>query len=466
MISLSHNQIVSISVNLAIFVAIILGSIIFLWKIKLDGNNGYKYLFVFYTVFWIPIMLVRSYRGTMQTAINETEFLWIVLAAYGFVGIFARVFADYFSYLFKHRKAFLYLAIILQIILFIPIMVNINTVTNTLEAIGIGIGASCIGTYELLFKEQYGKKRAFLTVSFMSIPPLLANFLTAPIQSIVRVAARTQSSGSDPHVLIYMWYIAFAVSVLALLMLFFVKEVRKKELINVSKLPKYHFLSNKSGFQNFYFIMIAIIGAIVMFVKFSNSGAIGTLHLEKLGKFMNMNVTSYEGYLSVVFSLFQLVAGILVGTVLIKRMSILNIFILGSVTWITYTLAAMFIENPIAYMTVHSLNGFSYGIIYNLLLAIVLSISYQTKKVTKMGLYQSILAIGITSSGWFTPWIKENLISASNSNFATYMYTNKIVNGTLLIAIAVCLGLLVTTTFILRKYSRPDYQKIVQVHVQ
>ena len=59
----------------------------------------------------------------------------------------------------------------------------------------------------------------------------------------------------------------------------------------------------------------------------------------------------------------------------------------------------MFIANPIAYMCVHSLNGFSYGILYNLLLAIVLAISYRETKVTKMGLYQSILAIGITGSG-------------------------------------------------------------------
>lgn len=347
-------------------------------------------------------MLVRPYRGTLQTSIGGGEFLWIVIAAYGFVGIFLRVFADWFNYIFKYRKAFLYLAACLEIVLFLPVIIHINTATNVLEAVGIGVGASCIGTYELLFKEQYGRKKAFLSVSFMSIPPLLANFLTAPIQSIVRTAARTPH-GSNPHVLIWMWYLAFAFLVLALVMLIFVREVRKRELVNVKQVPLYTKFMYKEDSQNMYFVMVALIGAVVMFIKFSNSGAVGTLHLENLGKYSHMNVTSYEGYLSVVFSLFQLAAGVLVGTVLIRKMSIFSIFSMGIGLWIIYTICAMFIRNPIAYMTVHSINGFSYGILYNLLLAIVLSISYRERKITKMGIYQSILAIGITGSGWFTP---------------------------------------------------------------
>lgn len=73
MLNLSNSQLISIGVNIGIFLIILIGSIILIQKIKLQ-NQGYKYLFILYTFFWIPIMLLRSYRGTMQTIIDP-EFL-------------------------------------------------------------------------------------------------------------------------------------------------------------------------------------------------------------------------------------------------------------------------------------------------------------------------------------------------------------------------------------------------------
>jgi hypothetical protein len=40
-------------------------------------------------------MLLRQYTGVMETAIDANlVFLWLPMAAYGFIGIFARIFAD------------------------------------------------------------------------------------------------------------------------------------------------------------------------------------------------------------------------------------------------------------------------------------------------------------------------------------------------------------------------------------
>ncbi|MDE7433948.1 MAG: hypothetical protein K2M43_02350 [Mycoplasmoidaceae bacterium] len=58
----------------------------------------------------------------------------------------------------------------------------------------------------------------------------------------------------------------------------------------------------------------------------------------------------------------------------------------------------MFVINPYGYLGVHILNGFAYGIIYNLILGFVLMRTFNTKKVTPMGVYQSVLSIGITIS--------------------------------------------------------------------
>ncbi len=412
MINLSQSSIISIIVNFLIFFIFLIVSFILINKIKLD-KNGYKYLFWLYTIFWIPIMLVRPYRGTIQNAI-DSNFFTIVIAVYGAIGIFIRIFADIISYLFKYRKIFLYFCAISEIALFIPLIIIPNTATNICSSIGIGIGASCIGTYELLFKEQYGNKKAFLTVSVLAIPPLLANFLTAPIQSIMKTVS-TVNGVVDPMIMRWMWLIALPFIVISFIMLFFLKE--KPNIIGLENNKKDQVILNKNEqFINWiFFINIAIIGSIVAFIKFTNSDALATVHIQNLGTLTNQSTNSYEGYISVIFSVFQLIASIMMGFYLFKKMRTEWIFIIGSSSWIIYQISSAFISNPIAYMAIHGINGFGYGILYNLTLALVLSISSNNKVVTKMGWYQSILAIGITGSGFYTTWIKNSILPNKNT---------------------------------------------------
>ena len=436
MLNLSQAQIISISVNASIFVIIAISSFLIINKLKFE-QSGYKYLFLLYTIFWIPIMLVRPYRGTIQTAIDP-QFVTIALSVYGFVGIFVRIFADAINYLFRYRKTFLYICAITELGLFLPLVINPSSATNILSSIGIGIGASCIGTYELLFKEQFGNKKAFLTVSVLSIPPLLANFLTAPIQSLIKTVATTGQSQVDPNILRYLWLIAIPFLLISFIMIFFLKE---KRMVAGIQLGYYRDLRKNNQLiikEWSFFIILAIIGSLIAFIKFSNSDAMATLHIQNLGSITNNNVSSYEGYISVIFSLFQLLAGVLLGTVLIRKMDTIKIFLIGSCSWIVYLISATFIQNPIGYFCVHSLNGFGYGILYNLVLAIVLNISIDNKVITKMGIYQSILSIGITVSSFFTKWLK-NLLNNNNPNLYMHDY---LIENMILLAIVIIVTIL------------------------
>lgn len=449
MLNLSQSEIITISVNSGIFLILSIASLFLVNKLKLE-QKGYKYLFWLYTIFWVPIMLVRPYRGTMQTAL-DANFLAIVLAAYGLVGIFIRVFADVISYLFKYRKAFLYFCIATQTILFIPLIINPSTSTNIVSSIGIGIGASCIGTYEILFKEQYGNKKAFLTVSVLSIPPLLANFLTAPIQSIIKTLSIssdpiTNKNIVNPEILRYLWVIALVFLVISFVMVIFLKETRMQTPLQ----NYYKDIRQKNYFHSDLVMLIGlcIIGSLIAFIKFSNSDSVATSHLSNLGDLNNTSTASYEGYISVIFSLFQLVAGVLMGLYLVKKMNVTNIFLIGSGVWIIYVIISSFISNPIGYFVVHSLNGFGYGILYNLILALVLKNTIDNKIVTKMGIYQSILSVGVAVSGFFTTWMKNVIIgNANNVTLNQYMHSYLVQN-------MVLLGVIVAMTiaFILLMY--------------
>lgn len=111
-------------------------------------------------------------------------------------------------------------------------------------------------------------------------------------------------------------------------MIFFVKEDRRL-FGGFACVSTYRQIITKKEYTNFF--LVAAIGLIITFIKFSNSGGIATLHLQTLGKFNETDTSSYEGYLSMVFSLFQLLGGVLVGIVLIKKLRPLAIFAIGCV---------------------------------------------------------------------------------------------------------------------------------------
>lgn len=470
-VNLNHNEIISIIVNISIFILILIGCITMFFIFK-KQDKGYKLLFIFYLIFWIPIFLGRDFRSKMNTAIYDDMSLnagvnmidstvtTMVMIGYGLVGIFARIFADYFSYLFRFRKAFLYLAILINIGTFIPIVVTQTPATNIIQVVGVGISASCIGTVELLFKSNY-KTKTFATISILSIPPLLANFLTAPIQSIVSTAAKfklAEKTYSNPQILSYLWIIGLAFLLLALVLLIFIKE-KKMERSYEGLKNVYLFKQENKKSTLSYFIIVSLLGCLVMFIKFSNSGAMGLNHLKVLS---DSTSTNYEGYLSVVFSLAQLLGGVLIGVVLTKKWNINYIFLLGSGVWIIYLLSTIFIRNQYAYFVIHSLNGFAYGILYNLLLGLILSISLNTKKITSMGIYQSICSIGIMCSGWFNTWMKEilpQIKTGTSFDFEYYFHNNTIVNSVLIGVNVFMIITFFSLSLYLSKYDKEFYNK-------
>ncbi len=423
-----------ILINIILFLLVATFSGIYLFKLKLE-QKGFKSLFIFYTIFWMPLMLLRPYANPMDSAISsEINMLTLVLSVYGIIGIFIRPFADYLNFRFTQRKAFLLLAIISQLILYIPILISPNDATNVLQSIGVGIGASCIGSFQLLFKEQYSPDKNYLNVSLLSIPPLLANFLTSPIQSLISQSSITEAGTRDPNILKYLWLIGLVLVFIAFIFWFFIKEYKANFF---GFIKEDSFFDKKKETRNFLFI--ALIGMLVIFIKFANSGGVATNNLIALGEITGTDVSAYEGYISVIFSVGQLIGGILVGTYLIKKMTAMKIFSIGIGVWIVYSIAVIFIIDPVGYISIHALNGFAYGILYNLILAKTLSMIFNnTRKITPMGIYQGALAFGIAVSGFFIGWIKGFSTVETGEEF----FNNNVIINSTIISLSVFLWLI------------------------
>lgn len=427
-------DVTKLAINFTIFSLVLIFSLIFVFRLK-NVSKGYKAFFILYIIFWIPLKLLRDYSSIAQKSIDPSM-IPLVLSIYGFVGMLIRPLSDFLSLRLKNRKIILYTAIGIGIVSFLPMAIVPNTATNTLQSIGVGVGASMIGTYELMFKEQYTSNKSFLTVSILAFPPLIADFFAAPIQSLISNFASDAAGKIMISKLSYLWVVGILIYAIAFVFLFFIKEDRTL----VGSLKNNQINSEKKTHNILFISMICLIGFLISFLKFSNSGSIATLNLDLMAN-KNIDTNELKAYISTVFSLFQLFGTIIVGNVLIKKLSKLTCFSIGILFWIVYEFIVLFNSNPYLYFAAASLNGFAYGLLYNLILAYVLSLNFKKIKMTPMGVYQCILSFGIATSSFFTSFLKTNMN-------ASYQTSNTIINSVLIVAMVI-LELIFVSVFFL-----------------
>ena len=401
-------------------------------------------------------MLLRENTGTMQNAINKNV-AWIALGAYGLIGVFIRPLADVMNWGTRSRKTFIYFSLAAQIPAYIVTVIVPCTATSIIQSLVVGIGASAIGTYQLMFSEQYGKAKTFLTVSILSIPPLLADFISSPLTNVFRTVAGSTVDGTtvyDASVLKWMWIVGAVFALLALVMAFFLREDRNNLFIDNNSKTQIH-----GKLLITYFILLLILGSIIGFAKFACSGTATVGHIEVLESLANWDSRSYiyVGYLSVIFSAAQLIGGLLVGLVLVKRLNKLAIFGIGAGLWAAYAIASMFAINPYGYLAIHFINGLAFGILYNFVLAFALGLCFNTKWVTPMGIYQAVLSIGITFATTISSWLRNQMDSKST----TKDYQEKVlyaIYGVVLAMIVISFFIYMAMYYLEKKYYKdhPD----------
>jgi predicted MFS family arabinose efflux permease len=138
--------------------------------------------------------------------------------------------------------------------------------------------------------------------------------------------------------------------------------------------------------------------------------------------------------LSLVFSLGQLIGGLLVGLFLIKKLKKFWTFTLGCCIWIVYHFLSIYISNPYGFLVLHAINGFAYGMVYNLILGFVLQKAFISKKISPMGIYQSVMSVGIMCSSFFTSWLKTSALN--QKDYSSYFDISKTINFVIIGAIA------------------------------
>lgn len=341
-------------------------------------------IFLLFTIFWMSIIVIRSYRKVYMMSdpsiggLGMSEVLAVsVTSAYGLISIFVRLPIFVLSDFFKSRKFFILLSLFFIGASSLIAYFNPSYVTLLSSSISIGIGASLISLFNVMFADTFSKNDAIKSVSILSIAPLFGEFLSAPIQYLFTNEVVKNYKG--------LWLVSSILALVAFSACLFFKD-------NKEKIRNYTMKRFKEVLTNKKFIVICLISIVISFIKFATSGS-NYLALVKLSP-INMSSLGLA-YLDVIFSFSQLIAGVLAGIYLKKRIGVKKTLILGLCLSLGFSLIATLTTNPTILFLIYSLNGFGYGLTYNILIGLAMQPFAKDYREISMSIYQTFFAIGI-----------------------------------------------------------------------
>lgn len=372
--------------NTKVLVSIIIGVLAIIMAIvlakKYHLSNYQILIFILLVCFWFSIIVARDYRKAFAALSTEVGGLNLgeamaatVASAYGLVSIFARISFFGLADLFRTRKFFIALSLGLTIVSSILVFVNPCYQTLLFSSLCFGLGASLLAMFNVIFADTFKKDQAMASVSILSIAPLIAELLVAPFQYYATM--------NTPRNYTFLWAVSAITAVICLVVLLFIKEQRPAER-NFSVKNFKIALTNKS------FMIVCVVGVLISFIKFATSGS----NMTNFSNLINMDPMGVA-YLGVVFSVTQLVSGVLMGTLLTKKIGVKWTLIIGVILSGIFSLIGSFITNPTLLFISYALNGIGYGLTYNVLIGIALSHFERNLREVAMGIFQTFFAVGI-----------------------------------------------------------------------
>ncbi|WP_197407519.1 MFS transporter [Caviibacter abscessus] len=360
----------------------ILFIVLFLSK-KYKLNKNQMIIFWILVLFWSSICIIRAYRKLY--AIDSLEFGGLglslimgatITSAYGLISFILRLPLFIASDIFNKRKIFIQMAMIFMVITSFTVYFKPTYNTLYYSSFAMGIGASMLAIFNVLFSETFSSENAAVSASILAVAPLLAEFIAAPIQYLGTHEVLKNYS--------LLWLASGIIAMLTLILTLFMKELHFNTK-QFSKEKVIHIISNKK------FITICFISVVVSFVKFSTSGP----NLVSYAK-ISLNMSPIMvAYLDTMFATPQLIASILVGTYFTKKIGIEKTLILSLFSLLNFYIIILFTNNPNIIFVSNIFNGFGYGGTYIALISIALQYFDKEYRNISMGIFQAFFSFGI-----------------------------------------------------------------------
>ena len=379
-----------------IMIVLILVLVYYLTK-KFDLKKDQIIIFWILVLFWSAISIIRAYRKLYAITPVENGGLSLtpllasqIAAGYGLMSLIVRLPMFIASDIFRRRKIFVQISLFLLIVTSFLVAFNGSYTTLYLSSLSLGISATMLALFNVMFSETFSKEKAALSVSILSVAPLLAEFIAAPIQYIFTINEYKHFN--------YMWIVSGILAVVTFILTFMMKDYRP---VNSG----FSFDKVKVVLKHGSFIYVCIMALLLSFVKFATSGA----NMIAYGKTSLGMSPLMLAYMDAVFAIPQLIAGVLVGVYFTRKWGLQKTLLFMFGCALAFYIIALYVNNPYIIYFSYILNGLGYGGAYNVLISLAMQYFDREYRNVSMGIYQAFFALGIFYGDYVYVWIAKHV---------------------------------------------------------
>ena len=379
-----------------IMIVLILVLVYYLTK-KFELKKDQIIIFWILVLFWSAISIIRAYRKLYAITPVENGGLSLtpllasqIAAGYGLMSLIVRLPMFIASDIFRRRKIFVQISLFLLIVTSFLVAFNGSYTTLYLSSLSLGISATMLALFNVMFSETFSKEKAALSVSILSVAPLLAEFIAAPIQYIFTINEYKHFN--------YMWIVSGILAVATFILTFMMKDYRP---VNSG----FSFDKVKVVLKHGSFIYVCIMALLLSFVKFATSGA----NMIAYGKTSLGMSPLMLAYMDAVFAIPQLIAGVLVGVYFTRKWGLQKTLLFMFGCALVFYITALYVNNPYIIYFSYILNGLGYGGAYNVLISLAMQYFDREYRNVSMGIYQAFFALGIFYGDYVYVWIAKHV---------------------------------------------------------
>lgn len=377
-------------------IVLILVLVYYLTK-KFELKKDQIIIFWILVLFWSAISIIRAYRKLYAITPVENGGLSLtpllasqIAAGYGLMSLIVRLPMFIASDIFRRRKIFVQISLFLLIVTSFLVAFNGSYTTLYLSSLSLGISATMLALFNVMFSETFSKEKAALSVSILSVAPLLAEFIAAPIQYIFTINEYKHFN--------YMWIVSGILAVATFILTFMMKDYRP---VNSG----FSFDKVKVVLKHGSFIYVCIMALLLSFVKFATSGA----NMIAYGKASLGMSPLMLAYMDAVFAIPQLIAGVLVGVYFTRKWGLQKTLLFMFGCALAFYIIALYVNNPYIIYFSYILNGLGYGGAYNVLISLAMQYFDREYRNVSMGIYQAFFALGIFYGDYVYVWIAKHV---------------------------------------------------------
>jgi len=308
----------------------------------------------------------------------------------------------------------------------------------------------------------------------VALPPVIAEVITSIYESFLctfLIEGKEGRYGSYHDVMLYVWVAATVCILASFFVAIFVKE---NKVSNIYKVKKYTETVEKSS-DWWVVILVCIAGAAVMFVRWCTAGPTATSQLIFMGHKTGVDTRFYEGYLTMLYAIGQLIGTIIAGVWLNKSKNKKHpekiwLIVIAAVIWTIYLIITAQYANVPVFFMLNFINGLALGLVWASMIGMMMSKSFsKTKYLTPVGLFNTFLSVGICLGTFYNNWVKGTFFDfqswdTKGHTYEDFVRVNRNVNAVCLI-VTIALVIFMIIAYIIHNKFPPKMKKVNQLHV-